>query len=134
MKSKAAVLVLAVFVAGALVGGLSVHLFGERIFSTGASATSYPMTKDEHLRQLDRQLDLTADQHAQIAAALNDTVTEYVHIYSTIGPQLEQARHEGRERIRAVLTPDQLPKFEAYNRQLDEQRAQLDKQRQATKK
>ncbi|HMD30582.1 MAG TPA: hypothetical protein VKG84_01650 [Candidatus Acidoferrales bacterium] len=128
MKSKAAVLVLCVFLAGAVVGGLSVHLFGENMFHTGASPTSYPMTKGEILRQFDRQLALSPAQHAQISGILDDTVTEYNRLYSPISIQIEDARQQGRTRIRAVLTPEQLSKFEAYIHQLDEQRALLEKQ------
>jgi hypothetical protein len=122
MKWKAGVLVFAVFLAGAVVGGLSVRVFGDRIFSTGASATNFPMTKAEFLHQLDQRLVLTPEQHSQIASIMDDTVSEYHKIYAPLGPQFEEARQHGRQRMRGVLSPDQLPKFEAYLRQLDDQR------------
>ena len=122
MKWKAGVLVFAVFLAGAVVGGLSVRVFGDRIFPISASATNFPMTKAEFLHQLDQRLALTPEQLSQIASIMDDTVSEYHKIYAPLGPQFEEARQHGRQRMRGVLSPDQLPKFEAYLRQLDDQR------------
>jgi hypothetical protein len=124
MRWKAGALVFAVFLAGAVVGGLSVRVFGDRIFSTGAAATNLPMTKTEFLRQLDQKISLSPQQHDQIAAIMDDTISEYHKIYAPMGPQFEQARQHGRQRMRAVLSPGQLPIFEAYLKQLDEQRKQ----------
>ncbi len=36
--------------------------------------------------------------------------------------QSEQVRKQGREQIRAILTPEQRPKFEEFLRKLDEER------------
>lgn len=124
MKWKAGVLVFAVFLAGAIVGGLSVRVFGDRIFPAGAAATNLPMTKTEFLRQLDQKIALTPDQHNQIAAIMDDTIADYHKIYAPMSPQFEEARQHGRQRMRGVLTPEQLPRFEAYLKQLDEQRKQ----------
>jgi hypothetical protein len=130
MKSKAAALVFSVFLAGVIVGGLAVHLFGERMFSTGASPSSSTLTSQEYMNTLDRQLALTPAQHAQISGILDNTVAEYNRIYSPTITQIEQARQQGRQNIRAALTPEQQVKFDAYIHQLDEQRAAAEKQRQ----
>jgi hypothetical protein len=126
MKWKAAGLVFSVFLMGALVGGLSVRVFGDRIWPTNASPSSLPMTKDDFVQQLNQQLQLTPDQRQQIEGILADTVTEYRRIYAPISPQIEQARQDARQRIRGVLSQQQLPRFEQYVRRLDEQRAQID--------
>ena len=129
MKSKAATLVFCVFLTGAVVGGLVVHIFGDRIWPTLASDPSSLPTRDELLQQLD----LTPEQRTQIKAAMDQTTSDWHRILLTVDPQLEQARQQGRQRIRAVLTPDQLPKFEAFIRHLDEQRAQAELRRQQQK-
>ena len=133
MKSKAATLVFCVFLTGAVVGGLVVHIFGDRIWPTLASDPSSLPTRDELLQQLGQQLDLTPEQRTQIKAAMDQTTSDWHRILLTVDPQLEQARQQGRQRIRAVLTPDQLPKFEAFIRHLDEQRAQAELRRQQQK-
>jgi len=133
MKSKAATLVFCVFLTGAVVGGLVVHIFGDRIWPTLASDPSSLPTRDELLQQLGQQLDLTPEQRTQIKAAMDQTISDWHRIYLTVDPELEQARQQGRQRIRAVLTPDQLPKFEAFIRHLDEQRAKAEQREQQQK-
>jgi len=122
MRWKAATLVFSVFLAGALVGGLSVRVLGDRIFATGASSAGTRPTKASFLKQLDQTVALTPDQKKQISSIVDDIVAEHGRLYASITPQFEEARQRGRQRIRAVLTPEQLPKFEAYLNQLDEQR------------
>ena len=133
MKFKAATLVFCVFLTGAVVGGLAVHVFGDRIWSTRASNPNSMATRDELLQQLSQQLDLTPDQRTQIKAAMDQTTSDWHRIYLTVDPQLEQARQQGRQRIRAVLAPDQLPRFEAFIRHLDEQRAKAELREQQQK-
>lgn len=137
MKSKAAVLVICVFLTGAVVGGLAVHVFGDRIWSTRASSASSLVTRDELLQQLSQELNLTPEQRTQIKATMDQTISDWHRIYLTVNPELEQARQQGRQRIRGVLTPEQLPKFEVFIRNLDEQRAkaeQKDQQQKASPK
>lgn len=129
MKFKAATLVICVFLTGAVVGGLSVHVFGDRIWNTRASDAASQLTKSDLLQQLTQQLNLTPDQRAQIDGIMNGTLTDYDRILTPLSPQLEQVRQQGRQRIRGVLTPDQVPKFESFIRQLDEQRAKSEKQK-----
>ena len=128
MKSKAAALVICVFLTGAVVGGLAIHVFGERMWSTRASSANTPVTKDDFLQQLGQQLNLTPAQRSQIEGIMDQTISDYHRILVPVSPELEQARQEGRQRIRGVLTPEQLPKFEVFIRRLDEQRAKADQQ------
>jgi Spy/CpxP family protein refolding chaperone len=127
MKFKAAALVFCVFLTGAVVGGLAVHVFGDRVWSTRASDSSVQLTKHDLLQQLNQQLNLTDAQRGQIDAIMNGTLSEYDRILSPLSPQLQEVRQQGRQRIRAVLTPDQLPKFDLFIRQLDAQRAASEK-------
>jgi hypothetical protein len=128
MKSKAAALVICVFLTGAVVGGLAIHVFGERMWSTRASSANTPVTKDDFLQQLGQQLNLTPAQRSQIEGIMDQTISDYHRILVPVSPELEQARQEGRQHIRGVLTPEQLPKFEGFIRRLDEQRAKADQQ------
>jgi len=129
MKFKAATLVICVFLTGAVVGGLAVHVFGDRIWSSSAYDSGGKLSKNELLQQLSRDLSLTPDQRAQIDGIMNGTLTEYDRILTPLSPQLEEVRQQGRQRIRGVLTPDQLPKFESFIRQLDEKRAKSEQQK-----
>ncbi len=43
--------------------------------------------------------------------------------------ELGQTREDARNRIRAILTPEQLPKYEEFNRKLDEERKRREQDR-----
>jgi hypothetical protein len=127
MKFKAATLVFCVFLTGAVVGGLAVHVFGDRIWSTRASTNANTIpNQEELLQQLSQQLDLTPEQRSQIKSIMDQTLSDWLHVFLTVDPQLAQLRQQGRQRIRGVLTPDQLPKYEVFMRHLDEQRAKAE--------
>ncbi len=119
-RNEAAFLVVVVFLLGALLGGLGNHLWGEKVW--GKQITNAPLSKGQIVNDLTRELQLTPDQQKQLAAIVDDTKAQWRKLYSTIEPQHEQIRQQGRERIRAILTPDQKPKFEEFMRHLDEQR------------
>jgi len=128
MRVKAAVLILAVFCLGVILGGLAVHLLGARVAASRAAAPStaakdyMPTTKEQVLEQLNTECTLSPEQRTQIKVILDDTIAEYQRVYEPIRPQIEAARQAGRQKMRGVLTPEQLPKFEAYVHRLDEMR------------
>jgi hypothetical protein len=120
MRWKASVLVLAVFLLGMLVGGLGVHVMGSK--AAPPPSPALPSTSDEVVKQLDVRCSLTADQQKQIQAIMEDVMSDYRRIYEPIRPQIEEVRQAGRQRIRGVLRPEQLPKFEEYLRWMDEEK------------
>jgi Spy/CpxP family protein refolding chaperone len=67
-------------------------------------------------------LSLSPDQEKQLESIFNDMRGNYEALHQKLDPEYEQVRHEGRERIRQILTPEQRPKFEDLLRQIDEQR------------
>jgi len=72
---------------------------------------------------LNRELNLTAEQQKQLEAILDETAAGYRSIRERVGPEYEQVRQAGREKIRAILTPEQRAKFEELVRAIDEERA-----------
>lgn len=122
MKWKASALVMAVFLLGMVVGGLCVHLYAGKHVDASPPPQPLPATSEQVMKQLDAKCSLTADQEKQIRAIMDDVMVKYHELYEPIRPQVEQARQDGRQRMRAVLTPEQLPKFEEFLRQMDEER------------
>ncbi len=119
---KAAVLVLAVFVLGIALGALGVYLAGGRVWGARPEATSYRDKRAHLVEQLTRELTLTPEQQKQLEAILTDMQAKYRALHEQITPQTEQVRQQGRERIRAILTPEQKPKLEDFLRRMDEER------------
>jgi Spy/CpxP family protein refolding chaperone len=117
-RREAALLVVVVFVLGVLLGGVADHLFGARGFTSPAP----PRTRDQLIGQLTTQLGLTPDQQKHLTSIVDDTRAQWRTLYAPLETQHEQIRQQGRERIRAILTPEQRPKFELFMQRLDEQR------------
>jgi Spy/CpxP family protein refolding chaperone len=111
-RSEAAMLVLVVFVLGVLLGGLGNHLWGERVW--GRQTPPAPPSRTQIVSELTHELQLTPDQQQQLGAIVDDTKAKIRAAYAPADAQ--------REQLRAILTPEQLPKFEAFMAHIDEQR------------
>jgi Spy/CpxP family protein refolding chaperone len=116
-RREAALLVIVVFLLGALVGGLATH-----VWSIHAAARGIPHGPDQLIDQLSRELQLSPDQLKQVTEIVDEAHTQMRALYAPIDAQREQIRKQARERMRAVLTPDQKVKFEDFMRHLDEGR------------
>lgn len=130
MNRKAPILVVGVFLLGVAVGGLGAHLLADRFgVTSGAGRETRPsreeasrQERDSLVQQLTTELGLTADQQAQLIAVLDEIKQNYDTIHAQMKPQFKQAREEGRNRVRAFLSPEQRPKFEEWLRRVDEER------------
>jgi Spy/CpxP family protein refolding chaperone len=126
-KRRAALWVAVVFVLGAALGGVFGYFYGHR--STVAAANpplSEPQRRAQRVEQLTQELGLTNDQKQQLDSALSQLHAEYKSIHDQsnqqLNSQMDQARQKGRDQIRAILTPEQKPKFEAFLKRIDEER------------
>jgi hypothetical protein len=119
-RREAALLVLVVFLLGTLLGGLGNHLWGERVW--GRQISPGGPTRDQLVNDLTHELQLTADQQQQLGAIVDDTRAKIHAAYAPADVQREELRQQGRARVRAILTTEQLPKFEAFMQRVDEQR------------
>jgi Spy/CpxP family protein refolding chaperone len=120
---KAVLLVFVVFVLGIALGAVGTYLVTTRV--QAARVQPALRTNPGHaMAVFTRDLNLTPDQQNQIQAILNDTRGKYAQLHEKLDPEYEQVRQQGRQHIRAVLTPEQLPKFEDLLRQMDEERRQ----------
>lgn len=118
VRREAAVLAVVVFLLGALVGGFATHVWTIH----AASHQFSPHGRDQILHQMTRELDFTPEQLQVVTRIVDDTHSQIRALYSPLDAQRDQIRQKTRERIRAVLTPEQRPKFEDFLRRLDEQR------------
>jgi Spy/CpxP family protein refolding chaperone len=117
---KALLLVFVLFVLGIALGSVGTYVVTTRVLAARPQATL--SRHADHMAMFTRDLNLTPDQQNQIQAILNDTRAHYAALHQKLDPEYEEVRHQGRVRIRQVLTPEQLPKFEELLRQMDEER------------
>jgi hypothetical protein len=121
-RGEAAALVFVVFLLGALLGGLGDHLWNARVSGQQMGIPSGPPPMGPIMTDLTRELQLTPDQQKQLGVIVVDTRAKWTALYSPLDGQREQIRQESRAHIRAMLTPDQQPKFDDFLRRLDESR------------
>jgi len=122
MNRKATVLVILVFLLGIALGAVGMRVAEQKVWGDRRDERGRAGGPSRMVEQLTRELALTAEQQQQLNSILEETRKQYETTYTTIRPQMEQTRQEGRGRIRSMLTPEQLPKFEGYLRRIDEER------------
>jgi Spy/CpxP family protein refolding chaperone len=122
-RREAAILFVAVFVLGVVFGGVGDRLWNQHVSGEPITivTASHP-TNDQLIDNFSQAVQLTPEQRKQLAAIMDDTEAKWRALYAPLNGQKEAIRQEGRARIRAILTPEQVPKFEAYMKRVDEQR------------
>jgi hypothetical protein len=119
-KQRAAVWVAVVFLLGAALGGVVGYIFAHR----GVSANimlSVSQRRAQKVEELTRVAHLSPDQRQQLEGILNDLHAQY----KTLDDERDQDRQKSRNRIRGILTQDQIPAFEEFLRKMDEERKRM---------
>jgi Spy/CpxP family protein refolding chaperone len=128
-QSKARFIVVSVFVIGFAAGALSLNLYQQL---NPSSKPNGPRGGAEVLiRRMNEEVGLASDQQEQIKKILDETGEKYREIRKEMDPALKNfeprfnaVRQESRDRIRALLTPEQLPKYEEMVQKHDKIREQ----------
>jgi Spy/CpxP family protein refolding chaperone len=118
---KAFLLVSVLFILGIALGSVGTYLVTTQVQAARPHASlshNYAGT----VAMFTHGLGLSPDQQKQLEVIFSDMRDHYDALHQKLDPEYEQVRHEGRERIRQILTPDQRPKFEDLLRQIDEER------------
>ena len=119
---KAALWVGVVFLLGAALGGVIGYSYEHHLVSAASTPLPEPERRAHRVHELTEALGLTSAQSQHVDAILQQRHTEVKAIHDQTDAQIEQIRQKGRDQIRAVLTPEQRPKFEEFLKNLDEQR------------
>jgi Spy/CpxP family protein refolding chaperone len=100
-----------VFVSGSVLGAL-----GYRLYSPPTTRSNAKLSPEEWRRQnieeMRQKLNLTADQLQRVNAVYDETHSRFEAAHNTHNQVVKQIREEHVSRIRALLTPEQLPKYE----------------------
>ncbi len=78
--------------------------------------------KERIVRHLTRALDLTDRQVQQVSEILDEYQKSFADLQGQVEPQFAALREKERNRIRQILTPEQLAKYNELVRQIDERR------------
>ena len=117
-RRNAILLVAVAFVAGALMG-----FAGGRVYSLWRPFGHHPdFIRDGILRHLDRELNLTPQQHDRIAQIMDQHHKRMLDLSSGIRPQMRQELDNANREIEAVLTPEQRSRFEKMHLRMERRR------------
>lgn len=119
---RATLLVIAVFLTGVGLGAVGSYGIMKRTFAAPAARHTETEKRAQWVEHLTNEVALTPEQQRSLDQILTQLQERYKTIHQQQMPQFEQARQEARNRIRAILTPEQKPKFEDFLRRLDEDR------------
>ncbi len=119
---KAALWVGVVFLLGTALGGTLGYSYAHRLVSAASTPLPEPVRRAQRVEQLTQLLALTSAQSQQVDTILLQRHTESKAIHDQTDAQLAQVHQNGRDQIRAILTPEQKPKFEEFLRNLDQQK------------
>ncbi len=123
-RREAAILFVAVFVLGVVFGGVGDRLWNQHV-SGETTAIKVPpphATRDQLIDNFSQAIKLTPDQRKQVVAIIDDTGSQVKALYAPLDGKRDDLRLQCRSRIRAILTPSQVPRFEAFMQRVDEQR------------
>ena len=115
-------LIAVVFVLGSITGASVTSLYHARRAGTGDSAgPGKGGPRKFMLEKMKRELNLTDDQAAQMQAIMDDSRKDFRAAFEAC-PQLKETREQTASRLRALLTPEQQPKFDELRARHEEGR------------
>lgn len=121
---KVIVATLIIFGTGVITGGLLVtHVYNNELVKMRANlplppagrapaVTPWQVRMQNLLHRMDAQLDLTAEQRAQIEQIISDSQERTKVLWKPIAPQMGREMQHVRDQIRDSLTPEQRKKFD----------------------
>src|SRR5262245_27436364 len=105
---KAIALLVLVFILGIAIGAIASTLLNGRVYG----ALQRQPLPVRGVTRLTNELGLNTEQQKQLDDILTNMQDGYSAIRRQMSPQFDQVREQGRNQIRQILTPEQLPKFE----------------------
>ncbi len=87
-----------------------------------AAGRARRQSREQVLADFTRELELTPDQEKQLGSILDDSRSKFRTLDRSLDPQRMQIRDQSRAQMRALLTPEQQPKFDAFLQRQDSHR------------
>ena len=126
-RFKIWLVVVGVFVLGCVTGASFDSVYRLRAGGGERQETRGRHNKEELFESLKRDLSLNDNQATEVRAILDQTRNEYRALRTEVRPRYDALRQKARSRIRALLTPEQQPLFDAKAAERDAQRDKEDK-------
>jgi esterase/lipase len=127
VQQKATLWLAIVFVLGAALGGVLGYAFAHHSYASEPVQITAEVKRAQRREQMVREVGMDADQQKQAIAILDESQNEYKAVHNVMDPQMEAIRQKTRDKIRALLTADQKPKFEVFLQRIDAERKRSEK-------
>ncbi len=128
---KARIWLAVVFLVGAAIGVVFGYGFGHRSYAATLPSRpqmSEPERRAKRVADMTKELGLSGDQSAKFDDIIRGTHQEMKEIHDSADKNVDAVREKAREQMRAVLTDEQKPKFEAMAQRMDEARKKQQQQ------
>lgn len=103
---------LLVFVSGGVVGALGYRTYNPPTARTVNAPESQSEFRRHYIDESRIRLGLTDDQVTKLTAILDDTEARWAQAREQENQEIRQIREEHFAKVRLILTPEQLPKYE----------------------
>jgi Spy/CpxP family protein refolding chaperone len=120
---------LLVFVSGSVVGALGYRTYNPPT-ARSVSAPQRPSPselKRQYLEESSSRLSLTDDQVAKLSAILDQTDARFHEVRQGENEKIRQIGEDHYQRVRTILTPEQLPKYEKLHEEREAKAKQQEK-------
>jgi len=112
MTRKIVFYFLLVFASGAVVGALGYRTYNPPTARTINAPAPPGEWRKQYMEESKARLDLTDDQVSKLEAILDETDARFRQAREQENQEIRQIRDEHIARVRMLLTPEQLPKYE----------------------
>ncbi len=107
-----------VFVSGGVVGAL-----GYRMYSPPSAHSEQRLSPEawrkQYLDELKTRVNMTPDQMQKMNSIMDETDASFTQAHNQHHQEVEKIKEEHRAKLRAILTADQLPKYEQFRTERD---------------
>jgi uncharacterized iron-regulated membrane protein len=116
-RQKAGLWLAVVFALGLAIGVVFGYNFAHKSFAAGN--LSEPERRAARVAELTRELQLTPEQSQKVDTVLHQAHDEMRTIREKSDADMDAVKQKARSEMRTFLTPEQLPKYEAFVKKLD---------------
>ncbi len=118
---------LVVFLCGTALGSLGYRYYSDVHVSANEPPRPSPEKwKKHHLEEMKSRLHLTDDQTSRLSAVLDETRGQYHDLMEKQRPDMERIQAEQYAKVKALLTPEQVPEYERLHAEREKQRRAMD--------
>jgi Spy/CpxP family protein refolding chaperone len=113
-----------VFVSGSVVGALGYRTYNPPAARGSNNPPAPGEWKRQYMEESKARLNLTDDQVAKLSVIMDQTEGRFREQHEHENEMVQEIREDHIARVRSILMPDQLPKYEALHKERVERQAQ----------